>query len=127
MIREAIEMSASAIEVMAVAIIVVAIVHGTGRYLFHLQQRVEDAYGRYKVQLAKALLLGLEFLVAADIVRTVALEPTLQNVLILGLLVIVRTFLSWSIVVEIEGRWPWREAGSGAARVAATKGAATHG
>jgi uncharacterized membrane protein len=75
-----------------------------------MQQRVEDAYAQYKVQLAKALLLGLEFLVAADIVRTVALEPTLHNVGILGLLVLVRTFLSWSLVVEIEGRWPWRAA-----------------
>jgi len=56
-------------------------------------------------QLGSALLLGLEFLVAADIIRTVALETTTQNVIILGLLVIVRTFLSWSLVVEIEGRW----------------------
>jgi uncharacterized membrane protein len=110
MVWEAIELSASAIELLGVAIILIAIVHGTGRFLFHMQQRVEDAYEQYKVQLAKALLLGLEFLVAADIVRTVALEPTLHNVGILGVLVIVRTFLSWSIVVEIEGRWPWRGA-----------------
>ena len=54
------------------------------------------------------LLLGLEILVAADIVRTVALEPSFENVAVLGLLVLVRTFLSWSIVVEIEGRWPWQ-------------------
>jgi hypothetical protein len=46
--------------------------------------------------------------VAADIIRAVALEPTLRNVLILGLLVIIRTFLSWGLVVEIEGRWPWQ-------------------
>jgi uncharacterized membrane protein len=108
--KETIELSALAIEVLAVAIIIVAIVHGTARFLFHVQQRVSDAYERYKVQLAKALLLGLEFLVAADIVRTVALQPTLHNVGMLGLLVLVRTFLSWSIVVEIEGRWPWRGA-----------------
>lgn len=112
MTREAIEISASAIELLAVGIIVIATAHGTGRYLWHLQQRAEDAYQRYKVQLAKALLLGLEFLVAADIVRTVALDSTPQSVLTLGLLVIVRTFLSWSIVVEIEGRWPWQEAAS---------------
>jgi uncharacterized membrane protein len=54
------------------------------------------------------LLLGLELLVAADVVRTVALEPTLNNVAILGLLVVVRTFLSWSMSVEVEGRWPWQ-------------------
>ena len=59
-------------------------------------------------RLGRVLLLGLEILVAADIVRTVALEPSFQNVAVLGLLVLVRTFLSWSIVVEIEGRWPWQ-------------------
>jgi uncharacterized membrane protein len=119
--KEAIEYSALGIEVLAVAIIVVAIVHGTTRFLLHMQQRVEDAYEQYKVQLAKSLLLGLEFLVAADIVRTVGLEPTLHNVGILGLLVIVRTFLSWSIVVEIEGRWPWRGAGLAGERVESRK------
>jgi uncharacterized membrane protein len=54
------------------------------------------------------LLLGLEILVAADVIRTVALKPTLQNVLVLGLLVMIRTFLGWSLVVEIEERWPWQ-------------------
>lgn len=54
------------------------------------------------------LMLGLEILVAADIIRTVALAPTQQNVLILGLLAVIRTFLSWGLVVEIEERWPWQ-------------------
>jgi uncharacterized membrane protein len=106
--RILIEYSAQGIEMFAVAIIVIAIVHGTIRYLIRVNQQMSDAYQRLKAQLGKALLLGLEFLVAADIVRTVALEPNLQNVIILGLLVIIRTFLSWSLVVEIEGRWPWR-------------------
>jgi uncharacterized membrane protein len=109
---DAIEMSAVGIELLAVLVIVVAVVYGTLRFVLHSQQRVDDAYDQYKVHLAKALLLGLEFLVAADIVRTVALEPTMHDVLMLGVLVIVRTFLSWSIVVEIEGRWPWRAAES---------------
>jgi uncharacterized membrane protein len=106
--RNFIEFAALGIEVLAVAIIVVAIVHGTIRYLWHLNRQVSEAYERYKVQLGKALLLGLEFLVAADIIRTVALEQTLQSVAILGVLVLVRTFLSWSVVVEIAGRWPWQ-------------------
>jgi len=55
--------------------------------------------------------LGLEILVAADIVRTVALEATLQSVAVLGILVLIRTFLSWALVVEIEGRWPWQGPG----------------
>lgn len=107
-IRNLIEFSALGIEVLAVAIIVVALVHGTLRYLFHLSRQIGDAYDQYKVHIGKALLLGLEFLVAADIIRTVVLEPTLQHVGILGLLVVVRTFLSWALEVEIEGRWPWQ-------------------
>ena len=62
---------------------------------------------RYKTQLGKALLLGLELLVAADIIQTVTLERTMQNVLMLAVLVLVRTFLSWSLIVEMEGHWPW--------------------
>jgi uncharacterized membrane protein len=108
--RNLIDLAAQGIETFAVAIIVIAIVHGSIRYLFHLNRQVANAYEQYKSQLGKALLLGLEFLVAADVVRTVVLEPTLQNVAILGLLVIIRTFLSWSLVVEIEGRWPWQGA-----------------
>jgi uncharacterized membrane protein len=106
-IRTAIEASATAIEVLAVAVIVVAIAFGTARFLVHLRWKTEGAYERFKVQLGRALLLGLEFLVAADIIRTVALQPTMQDVVMLGLLVIVRTFLSWALVVETEGRWPW--------------------
>ena len=108
--RILIEYAALAIEVFAVAIIVIAVVHGTIRYLIRLNQQSGDAYQRLKAQLGKALLLGLEFLVAADIIRTVALEPNLQNVVILGLLVVIRTFLSWSLVVEIDGHWPWQGA-----------------
>lgn len=115
--RILIEYAALAIEVFAAAIIVIAIVHSTLRYLIQINTPGIDAYQALKAQLGKALLLGLEFLVAADIIRTVALEPNLGNVAILGLLVIVRTFLSWSLVVEIEGRWPWQgteATGSGA-------------
>jgi uncharacterized membrane protein len=110
-IHHLVEWAALGIELLAVAVIVAAVVliavtRGTVRYLFKLDK--EGAYESYKHQLAKPLLLGLELLVAADVVRTVALEPTLNNVAVLGLLVVVRTFLSWSMVVEIEGRWPWQ-------------------
>jgi uncharacterized membrane protein len=107
-VHQAIEQAALGIEVLAVVVIVIAIVFGTGRYLLHLNSRRDDAYEAYKSHLVRALLLGLEFLVAADIVRTVALQATLQNVAILAALVVVRTFLSWSLVVEVDGRWPWQ-------------------
>lgn len=110
-----IEIAALAIEILAVAIIVVAIFYSTIRYLVRgvLRQELravgEDGrYTQLKLSLGRTLLLGLEILVAADIVRTVALEATLQSMAILGLLVLIRTFLSWALVVEIEGRWPWQ-------------------
>ena len=113
----AIEIFAWAIEILAVVIIVVAIFFAVGRYLWQTltHSEVKDRhYDQLKISLGKSLLLGLEILVAADIVRTVALEATLESVVVLGLLVLIRTFLSWALVVEIEGRWPWqapREAG----------------
>lgn len=55
-----------------------------------------------------SILLGLEILIAADLIRTVAVEPTLSNLAVLGMLVLIRTFLSWSLEVEIEGHWPWQ-------------------
>ncbi|QRM32032.1 DUF1622 domain-containing protein [Microvirga sp. VF16] len=65
------------------------------------------AFNLYRSNVGRAILLGLEFLVAADIINTVAIEPTLQSLLILGGIVLIRTFLSFSLEVEIEGRWPW--------------------
>ena len=72
-------------------------------------RREANSYRRYRQDLGRGILLGLEFLVAADIIRTVAVAPTLQGVLILGLIVLIRTFLSIGLQVEVEGRWPWQE------------------
>ena len=98
------------IEALAITIIVAAVLSGTFRYVRDLLHHppLPEAYEQYKKGLGVALLLGLEILVAGDIVRTIALEPTFSSGGVLGLLVFVRTFLSWSIVVEIEGRWPWQ-------------------
>ena len=68
-----------------------------------------DGYRRFRQDLGRGILLGLEFLVAADIIRTVAVAPTIEGVLILGLIVLIRTFLSIGLQVEIEGRWPWQQ------------------
>jgi uncharacterized membrane protein len=91
--------------------------YSTVRYFMLLigKRNSPDAnYREYKHTLGKGLLLGLEILVAADVIRTVALEFTFENIAALGLLVLVRTFLSWSLVVEIEHRWPWQKNLSGA-------------
>ncbi len=109
-ILEWIEWAALAIEIIAVAIIIGAFLYSLGHYLFRsvIEREQEGQYQQLKVRLGKSLLLGLEILVAADIIRTVALEATLESVMVLGLLVLIRTFLSWALVVEIEGRWPWQ-------------------
>jgi uncharacterized membrane protein len=105
-----VEYAAMGVELLAVAIIVVAIFMATVSYLSKIAARQVDrgTYNDYRHKVGRALLLGLEILVAADIIRTVVLEPTLANVLILGLLVLIRTILSWALVLEIEERWPWQ-------------------
>lgn len=65
-------------------------------------------YEWYRQTLARTILLGLEFLVAADIINTVAVDPTFNSVGVLGLIVVVRTFLSFTLELEITGRWPWQ-------------------
>jgi uncharacterized membrane protein len=104
-----------------VAVIALAVLHAILRGLRQFGQKRADAYERLKRYLGRALLLGLEFLVAADIIRTVTIEPTRESLLSLGLLVLVRIILGWSIAVEIEGCWPWQVA---ATREAAAKGTA---
>ena len=71
------------------------------------QDRIKPSYDRLRTFLGRSLLLGLEFLVAGDIIKTVAVEPTLDSVVVLAVIVLVRTILSISIDVEIDGHWPW--------------------
>jgi uncharacterized membrane protein len=89
-----------------VLVIAIGIIIATTR--FALKSRKMDAYRAYRQNLGRAILLGLEFLVAADIIRTVAVAPTAQKVLVLGGIVLIRTFLSMALQVELEGRWPWQ-------------------
>jgi len=109
---EWIKVSYLLIEYLAVAIIAGLVGYSTVRYFVFLiakKNTPEANYRQYKHSLGSGLLLGIEILVAADVIRTVALEPTFENIAALGLLVVVRTFLAWSLVVEIEGRWPWQQ------------------
>jgi len=107
--RPWIELIARLVEILAVAIMVVFIVIGTTRFFFHSLNKIEGAYERYRIVLGKTLLLGLELLVAADIIQTVTLELTPTNLALLGGLVAVRTVLGWTLTVEVEGHWPWQE------------------
>jgi len=106
-----IEIASKFVEVVAVIIIVYALVYGTVRFLVNgIQNKLtpRERFREYKHGLGKALLLSLEILVAADVIRTVTLEPTLTKILGLGVLVLIRTFLSWSLMVEMDGHWPWQ-------------------
>jgi uncharacterized membrane protein len=108
-VRELIEWVALSIEVLAVAVIVGAIVLAVvpgGRW--RTESVRTDIFSDYKRRMGRGLLLGLELLLAADIIGTVALKPTLESLAALGLLAVIRSFLSWSLDVEIEGCWPWR-------------------
>jgi uncharacterized membrane protein len=111
LIHDGIEASATLIEALAVAIMLISILVGTAKWLLHSGRKLEKTYEQYRVALGKAMLVGLEILVAADIIRTVALDSTLTNIATLAALVVVRTFLGWTLSVEVEGHWPWQKPG----------------
>jgi uncharacterized membrane protein len=92
-----------------VIVIVVGAVIAFAGAVIRLTRREADVYRRFRELLGRTILLGLELLVAGDIVRTVAATPTLTSVAVLGGIVLIRTFLSFSLEVEITGRWPWQK------------------
>jgi uncharacterized membrane protein len=113
-----------AIEAIGIAVLVVGFLVVVVSWLAHPPRWTEEAYHqRVKRGLGRVILLGLEILVAADLIRTVIVEPTLESVAALGLLVVVRTLLAWSITVELEGTWPWKIRGVVRAEQAAAQAA----
>jgi uncharacterized membrane protein len=97
-------------EIVGIAAIVIGSALATVPFVIALGRRdtFRDAYRLYRQRLGQAILLGLELLVAADIINTVGVDPTLITVAVLAGVVLIRTFLSFSLEVEIEGRWPWK-------------------
>ena len=111
-IEQIVHLAAHGIEVAGIAIIVFGAIAASGVFLYqasHLRLGFARTYHRYRGNLGRGILLGLEFLVAADIIGTVAVEPTFRNLGVLGVIVLIRTFLSFSLEVEIDGHWPWRD------------------
>jgi uncharacterized membrane protein len=106
--RTLIEFGVWATEAIAVLVIVGAFLWATVRFVLQTRRHDSKPYEKFKLSLGRALSLGLEFLVAADVIRTVTMTPTLGNIAILAGIILTRTFLSWSLVVEMEGRWPWQ-------------------
>jgi uncharacterized membrane protein len=99
------------IEIVGIFAIVIAVL--TAGFFFFRNLRRQDfnrTYSDLREHVGRGILIGLEFLVAADIIGTVAVDPTLENLSVLGLVVLIRTFLSFAIEAEIHGRWPWQAA-----------------
>ena len=101
--------TASAIELLGVIVIVCGVVAATV-WSFSEMRRGEfaKAFRSYRANLGRGILLGLEFLIAADIIGMVAIVPSFDRLGILAVIIVIRTFLSFSLQIEIEGRWPWQ-------------------
>ena len=108
--REVMDLIGTALDAVGVVIVVVGALVASARFALGGGWPAGDSYKRYRQDLGRAILLSLEFLVAGDIIRTVVVDPTLNNVLVLGLIVLIRTFLSMALQLELEGRWPWQRA-----------------
>jgi uncharacterized membrane protein len=109
-IKHTVELIVSVFELAGVAVLVVGSVLAFVRFSVSLI-RFRDgpaAYRHLRLYLGRSIVVGLEILIAADIIRSVVIDPTFTSVGVLGLIVLVRTFLSWSLEVEINGEWPWQ-------------------
>jgi uncharacterized membrane protein len=111
--QQLIESAGRLLDAAGVAAIVVGAVLAAVFAASRLIRRGSDVYERFRRFLGRSILLGLELLVAADIIRTVAVSPTLESVGVLAAIVLIRTFLSWSLELEITGRWPWQKEDKG--------------
>ena len=104
------ELIVEVIEAAAVALLCLGLIISTGRFLYGIaRQRETDVFVTYRRELGRSLRLALEFLIAADIIWTVTVEMTWSSTGMLAALVLIRTFLSFALEVEVSGRWPWQE------------------
>ena len=108
--KEIIQWIGTLLDLAGVLVIAVGVVIASGVFVYRYwrTRQLIDVYPPFRQGVGRAILLGLEFLVGGDIIRTVAVSPTFYSVGVLALIVVVRTFLSFSLEVELEGRWPWQ-------------------
>jgi uncharacterized membrane protein len=107
-IQTVVEFVGSLLDGAGVLIILGGAIASTALVLTRVVKERQPSYRMYRQYLGRSILLGLEFLVAADIIRTVAITPTLASVAVLAAIILIRTFLSFSLELEITGRWPWQ-------------------
>ena len=106
--RQIMDIVGTSVDGVGVLIVVGGALFATVRLALRRAHGAGNYYVWYRQDVGRAILLGLEFLIAGDLIRTVVVAPTMQNVAVLGLIVLIRTFLSLSLQLEIEGRLPWR-------------------
>jgi len=106
---EIVELVGTVIDGVGVCVIAIGGIVAAVFAIRRLVRKDPETYSKFREQLGRSILLGLEFLVAADIIKTVAVTPTAQSVGVLAGIVLIRTFLSWSLELEITGRWPWQK------------------
>lgn len=97
------------IEIIGILIIVIGAIISLGRFLFKKQGKEFRSFQIIREDLGRAILLGLEFLVAADIIATVVFDSSMEQILRLGVVIFLRTFLSFALEIEIEGKLPWKQ------------------
>ncbi|WP_116473329.1 DUF1622 domain-containing protein [Zobellella maritima] len=107
---EVISVAGYAIEAVGVLVVIVGSIISSVMFIRTFRQLPEGAaYRTYRRQLGRSIILGLEFLIAGDIIRTVVVADTLENVAVLGMIILIRTFLGLTLHLEVEGRWPWQQ------------------
>lgn len=99
-----------AVEAVGVSAMLIGCGFATLRYLRRLRTVDEVAYHDFRRGLGRAIMIGLEYMIAGDIIRTVTVDTTLESAAVLGAIVLIRTFLTMTLSVEVEGRWPWHRA-----------------
>ena len=110
--KELFETAVLAVEAAAVLLLLIGLTLSTGRFLYRTLRGLGlPAYRSFRQELGRSLLLTLEFLIAADIIYTIAVDQTFTSLGMLGLLVLIRTFLSFALELEVSGRWPWQDRG----------------
>ncbi len=114
--QQLIESAGRVVDAVGVAAVIIGTLFAALFAVSRLIRRESDVYRQFRRFLGRSILLGLELLVAADIIRTVAVTPTMESVAVLAAIVLIRTFLSWSLELEITGRWPWQKQQEGASQ-----------
>ena len=115
---EILELAAGAITLFAVVVIVVGFALASGRYALRWRERkLEQNFKNFKIDLGRTLTLGLEILVLADVIESIVIKPTFLSLAILASIVVIRTILSWTLTLEIEGHWPWQASAEDQAHV----------